>query len=146
MVSDVLKKLRMQNNLTQKQVAEILKIDRSTYAYYETGRTVPDMYTLSVISRIYNITPEQIMSLCYGRNSEFFVDDAKIRLNSEVKKPYYDSDPERYLSELNRDEQLLILYYRQIKGKADALEYIRRRCFDDLEKDKKLFCGDIFDE
>ena len=34
-----LKRLRENFNLTQQQVAEALGIDRSTYAYYELGRT-----------------------------------------------------------------------------------------------------------
>ena len=35
-----LKRLRENFNLTQQQVAEALGIDRSTYAYYELGRTL----------------------------------------------------------------------------------------------------------
>ena len=34
---DVIRNLRKENNLTQQQVADYLGIDRSTYAYYESG-------------------------------------------------------------------------------------------------------------
>ena len=35
----ILRNLRDERNLTQQQVADYLKIDRSTYAYYESGRS-----------------------------------------------------------------------------------------------------------
>lgn len=135
MVGEVLRKLRLQNNLTQKQVAEIMKIDRSTYAYYESGRTVPDVYTMSVLSRIYNITPGEMMTLCYGepvineRNS--------LKLNASKASSY--GDIPQHLSELNRDEQLLILYFRQVKDRDEALKMMKERCMNDLSKEKEDF-------
>lgn len=50
--SERLRMLRKSNNLTQKQVAQSLSIDRSTYAYYEIDKTKPDYDTLLRISRI----------------------------------------------------------------------------------------------
>lgn len=136
MVGDVLRSLREQNGLTQKQVSEIMKIDRSTYSYYETGRTVPDMYTLAVLSRIYNITPEYMMSLCYGKASG----NKQVELQSNAVVSSFSGSSE-YLSELNRDEQNLILYFRQMKNKDNALKYMKECCFEDLDKMKKSFFG-----
>ena len=42
MLSRTLKKLRKNCGYTQKEVAKELGVDRSTYAYYETGKTTPD--------------------------------------------------------------------------------------------------------
>ena len=36
---DIIRKLRKERGLTQQQVADHLQIDRSTYAYCESGRT-----------------------------------------------------------------------------------------------------------
>jgi len=36
---ETIRKLRREKGLTQQQIADHLKIDRSTYAYYESGRT-----------------------------------------------------------------------------------------------------------
>lgn len=36
---DIIRELRKERGLTQKQVAEYLQVDRSTYAYYESGRS-----------------------------------------------------------------------------------------------------------
>lgn len=45
-LKDVLTKLRKNARLSQQQVADILKINRSTYAYYETGKSKPKLPTL----------------------------------------------------------------------------------------------------
>ena len=43
MISYWLKFYRHECGLTQQQVADRLKIERSTYTYYETGKTKPDI-------------------------------------------------------------------------------------------------------
>lgn len=131
MVGEVLKSLREENKLTQKQIADIMKIDRSTYAYYETGRTVPDLYAIALLANIYNITPEYIVGLCFGRTAE----KTQLALNSgNGGKSYNGVSP--YLSELTKDEQNLILYFRQIKNRQEILEYVKEHCFKDLEEDE----------
>ena len=50
MISYWLKFYRHECGLTQQQVADRLKIERSTYTYYETGKTKPDIGTLIKIS------------------------------------------------------------------------------------------------
>ena len=36
---NIIRELRKERGLTQQQVADHLNVDRSTYAYYESGRT-----------------------------------------------------------------------------------------------------------
>ncbi len=55
MISYWLKYYRHECGLTQQQVADRLKIERSTYTYYETGKTKPDINTLIKIAKVYNI-------------------------------------------------------------------------------------------
>lgn len=55
MISYWLKFYRHECGLTQQQVADRLKIERSTYTYYETGKTKPDINTLIKIAKVYNI-------------------------------------------------------------------------------------------
>ena len=59
--SERLRMLRKSNNLTQKQVAQSLSIDRSTYAYYEIDKTKPDYDTLLRISRIFNVSVDFLL-------------------------------------------------------------------------------------
>ena len=49
-----IKKFRQKSGYTQQQVANLLNIERSTYSYYESGKTVPDIKTLSKIAEIFN--------------------------------------------------------------------------------------------
>ena len=51
-----LRLLRQYNRLRQHEVAEAFKVDRSTYAYYELGKTRPDYETLLRISNLYDVS------------------------------------------------------------------------------------------
>lgn len=50
-----LKLKREQCNLTQREVADKLGVERSTYAYYEVGKTEPTVLTLIRLSEILNV-------------------------------------------------------------------------------------------
>lgn len=50
-----LKELRTIHNLTQKEVADKINVERSTYSCYELGKTVPHINTLLALSKIYNV-------------------------------------------------------------------------------------------
>lgn len=55
MISYWLKYYRHECGLTQQQVADRLKIERSTYTYYETGKTKPDINTIVKIAKVFNV-------------------------------------------------------------------------------------------
>ncbi len=61
MISYWLKCYRHECGLTQQQVADRLKIERSTYTYYETGKTKPDINTLIKIAKVFNISYTQLL-------------------------------------------------------------------------------------
>ena len=61
MISYWLKYYRHECGLTQQQVADRLKIERSTYTYYQTGKTKPDINTLIKIAKVYNINYTQLL-------------------------------------------------------------------------------------
>lgn len=47
--------LREARNLKHHHLARALHIDRSTYSYYELGKTIPDLYTLYRIALYYEV-------------------------------------------------------------------------------------------
>jgi transcriptional regulator with XRE-family HTH domain len=55
-LNERLRELRGKCGYTQSQVAKLLNIDRSTYAYYETGKTRPDVSSLVMLAKIFNIS------------------------------------------------------------------------------------------
>ena len=58
---DQLKKLRLERGLTQKQVADALKIQRSTYTRYETGEREPDNHMLNKLADFYEVTVDYLL-------------------------------------------------------------------------------------
>lgn len=50
--------------LTQQDVADKLEIDRSTYAYHEAGKAIPNIFTLIKLTEIFNV---DISYLIYRR-------------------------------------------------------------------------------
>lgn len=55
-LSNNLKEMREDCSFSQQQIAEKLGIDRSTYSYYETGKTTPDILALIKIAEIFGIS------------------------------------------------------------------------------------------
>lgn len=47
--------LRTKAGLTQQKVADALDIDRSTYTYYESGKTEPSLSNLKKIADLYKV-------------------------------------------------------------------------------------------
>lgn len=58
-----LRYLRKECMLTQKQVADILKIDRSAYTYYETGKSQPSIDNLLKLSKIFCVTVDSLLGM-----------------------------------------------------------------------------------
>ncbi len=48
--------LREFNGFKQYQIAAALELERSTYSYYETGRSAPNLKTLGKLCKIYDIS------------------------------------------------------------------------------------------
>jgi transcriptional regulator with XRE-family HTH domain len=61
MLAHTLKRLRENCGYTQQQVADALNIDRSTYTYYETAKTTPDINTIIKLAKIFNVSYSQIL-------------------------------------------------------------------------------------
>ncbi len=53
-----LRRLREEKGLTQCQVAEFLKIERSTYSCYERGKTLPSIFYIKLICQLYEISAD----------------------------------------------------------------------------------------
>ena len=60
-LGEKLRDLRETYDLTQKQVADALNIDRSTYSNYELDKTRPSLEALVTLARMFNISKEALM-------------------------------------------------------------------------------------
>ena len=60
---ETIRKLRQDRGLTQRQVADYLRIDRSTYAYYESGRTKIPVDLMVKLAHFYKVSYATIIGV-----------------------------------------------------------------------------------
>ncbi len=131
MISSKLKKLREACGFTQQQVADILQIDRSTYSYYETGKTTPDLKTIKKLIKIFNISYMDILE-----NDEPFINT---KVNDISNSSYYNYNcnyhsnskinNSDYIPKLTKDEKNLIMAYRLLSNeeKENILKLVKAK-------------------
>ncbi len=119
MLAQRLRILRYTSGLTQKQLADLLHIERCTYAFYETGKSHPDLGLILRIARIYKTTVDHLIDPDYDlfRTTTLPVRTPPI---SPEQQPSYE------LSTLSEDERKFLILYRQLtkEQKEDLLKYI----------------------
>lgn len=101
-----LRLLRKVCNMTQKQVAQSLSIDRSTYAYYETDKTKPDYETLLRIAQIFNVSIDYLL----GRDQD---EAGPLPLHDGAMEPE-GGEKAGATERLTPDEQSFLQVYRQL--------------------------------
>lgn len=72
MFPDVLKKLRKENQLTQRQLADMLYVDCSAVTKWETGKANPDFEKQQKLAKIFNVSIDYLL----GRSNIPNPDDA----------------------------------------------------------------------
>lgn len=118
MLATHLRLLREKNGLTQRQVADMLNIDRSTYAYYESGKTRPDILTIAKLARLYRISTDFLLDVK--------LPTLQMELRDERMEYQSTSNPRvKYLSDLSKEEQDLVLFYRQLEDKKRAFQHLQ---------------------
>ena len=58
-----LRHLRGYNAVTQREIADALCIDRSTYAHYETGATQPSLSMVMRMALLYDVTTDYLLGI-----------------------------------------------------------------------------------
>lgn len=96
-----LKVIRLQNKLTQQQLADALGITRSAYCGYEIGRRSPDLDTIIRLSEFYNLPLVA------------FFEELDGSLVGDL--PTFDGNEDNwYLSKLTKEERALIAKVRSM--------------------------------
>ena len=110
MLEENLKRFRYQCGLTQKQIADLLSVDRSTYTYYETGRTRPTVDMLVKIAKVYRTSCDELMGYKVEKN-----ENMSTLMHSEQAEHSILREA-MLLCDLDCQEQNLILIYRVLFG------------------------------
>lgn len=58
-----LKELRLQSQLSQQQLSDILNIKQQSYSRYELGTGQPSLETLRKIAEFYNVSVDYLLGL-----------------------------------------------------------------------------------
>lgn len=107
----VLRQCRENAGLTQKQVADALNVERSTYAYYETGTTHPSGSMIIKLAKIFNINYTVFMDA---------VGDTEFDSNPEDKEFTTLSDnswlEREKMFTIAKNEQTLLVNFRSLTG------------------------------
>ena len=125
LIGDRLRFLRKSARLSQSQIASLLEIDRSTYSYYETDKTLPSINLLIKISKIYSITIDELIG---NNNTLSFYDGGRV-LEKETARSENDEFLEKIvkLSDLNDDEKMLVLKYRLMEDKTEITKFFEEK-------------------
>lgn len=100
----LLRKLRKENGLTQQQVADFLHLDRSTYAYYESGRTRINIDILIRLARFFQVSLASLVG--EEGQAEQFSD------GTNAAETLLVNDSVSRFSQLSREEQYLVILFR----------------------------------
>lgn len=92
-----LKKYRNQSGYTQQQIADLLGIDRSTYSYYETGKSLPDIKNISKLLKILDVSYNELLE-----------SNENLDLVGDIVSK------DSYISSLTEDENKLLVNYRNL--------------------------------
>lgn len=100
--------LRKQSGMTQQQVADVLRIDRSTYCNYENGKRDIGLGTVHKLSKFYKVP---IARFFEDTPEEFAYDEC-----------YYEEQEDlRYLSHLSKKEIDIVSAYRISNAEGQKL-------------------------
>ncbi|HBT63687.1 MAG TPA: hypothetical protein DEB10_03365 [Ruminococcaceae bacterium] len=56
-----MKILRKSRKLTQNDISRVLNLNRSTYAYYESGKIEPSLQTIIQLSDFYDVSTDYLL-------------------------------------------------------------------------------------
>lgn len=103
MIASNIKMYRENCGYTQQQVADVLNMDRSTYAYYELGKIVPSIGTIFSLAQIFHVD----YSVLLGMEQS----DIKKIKDSKIKQKYH-TEKNLSIYELSKTEKKIIAFFR----------------------------------
>lgn len=113
-----LQDFRHAGHYSQAEIAMILGIERSTYSYYESGKTVPIIFDLTRLASLYGTTIDHLVSGGSADPLQTLHDSGK-PLRAVVRRKQK-TFPAETLSELLSDERKLLGLYRSATAQERA--------------------------
>lgn len=86
---EIIRDLREDKDLKQKDVADYLKMSRTTYNHYELGHTALNEDIIVKLSKFYDVTPNFILNY---KNKDEIIDPSLLKLKRIIEKENIDSN------------------------------------------------------
>lgn len=86
-LGEMIRQIRMEKGLSQLQLAELIHVDRSTIANWETGRRLPDADMIKILSNALDTDVSILINASVKQNSSLdviMIDDEKIILTGSI--------------------------------------------------------------
>lgn len=129
---EILKKLRIDYGYTQQNLADLLKIDRSAYTYYESGKTNPSIDKLIRLANLYGVTVDKLLG------NEIEAPSQTVILSTA--DPFEeDRTKNEKFQHLTRDEQQLVMSFRAFTNKQRFLELLEQHLIENETEDDEQF-------
>lgn len=118
MFAENLKKYRKLSGFRQDDVAKIIGLDRSAYAYYESGKTEPSIDNLKKIAKMLGVdmntllgfdVPEPVLAVCNSEPNAYAVAD---------------SLQENELGKCTPEERYIVACYRACENKSGIVQAV----------------------
>lgn len=142
-IADNVKKLRIEKNLTQKELGKRCELAESTIRQYELGKRNPKLETILKIANGLGVEPEELTKDVPVPGMCFKPLSLQTRLENVCShKSENDYEKEYGMKELTLEESKLLEDIKQlnINGKMKVLEYV------DMLLQIKEFCNNKIDE
>lgn len=108
--SNILKYLRQRAGMTQLELADKLKVSKSTISMYENGNREPDFETLEFIADIFNVD----MNFLIGKTSS-------------SQPSYYDNPDAREMAQFLYDNpEYKVLFDASRKVKKEDIDFVKQ--------------------
>ena len=121
-INNLFREYRINHKLKQQDVADYLNVPVTTYANYEQGKTETDYATLKALSRLYDVTINQLL----GEEDENLIIISKnqylklIQKNNEIAEILKNISPKKEPIKINGDHNQININSR-VKNKYKRL-------------------------
>ncbi|CCV63879.1 Predicted transcriptional regulator [Alteracholeplasma palmae J233] len=124
-ISERLKHLRENLNLTQNQFAEKLFITRQAVSKWELGKSTPDLNTLKLISSTFNVSIESLLGIknnLYCECCGMPLDKTSINLENSDYCKWCFTDSKVIYTDINSLVDACLPYFLESNDKINELE------------------------
>lgn len=96
---EMLKYLRVRDNLSQAELADKLGVAKSTISMYEVGKREPDFETLEAIADFFNVDMNFLLGKDGSENDHYYLNDE----TREIAQEFFENPDMRTLFKVARD-------------------------------------------